>query len=113
MFKARRACRLTAPDLAKRDVAQKFDGLPYAFDGRKKRVLVLDGKNAVIADHAQGRAKLPPPFLAVAVAERDVVPAALGRLDRGARVENPVYRGRNGLDAGVLRVNVVDRRTQE
>ena len=48
----------------------------YALDGIDQRILMLDRKDIVVAGHPQRRAELPPPRLAMAEAERDVVPAA-------------------------------------
>src|SRR5262245_23197346 len=75
---------LSAFSLVDRHPAQKLDRFAHAFHGRHHHVLVLDGQHVVIARLLEGGAELAPPRLAMAVAERDVVPAPLGDAVAGA-----------------------------
>src|SRR5439155_8081059 len=84
--------------VANHDLIQERGGLGKPFVGRHESVLVLDGQNVVIAEHAQRRDELSPPRVGVAV--------AAGAEDPGAI---PFVRILLGVEyAGLRQVRIVD-----
>src|SRR5881275_2873512 len=90
------------------DALQKDHGFLEPFERVKEHVLMLDGKPAVIACHLQAITELPPPFLAMAEAERDIGPTP-NRDIRKASVFKKAGRGLLwGIEERVLRMDVID-----
>jgi hypothetical protein len=76
-------------------VAQQSDGFRHGLDRVHGLVLVLDAQHAVVAGELERRIELAPELRVVAVAERDVVPGALGPVRVGHRLE-PLYSATTG-----------------
>src|SRR6202011_3516746 len=91
-----------------KNVAQEFDRFLDAFQRGQHRVLVLDAENVVVSDRSEDGDQLPPPQLAMAVAQRDVVPGAALEAIAGRRFDDTVYAGDHGVDPRVLGVEVIN-----
>jgi hypothetical protein len=90
------------------DFVQELRGFSEAFFGREQAVFMLDGEDAVVAEHPERGDKLFPPLCAMTIAAGAEDPPAIALVGVWLGVEYPGERQIGGIELGVFGVDVKD-----